>query len=132
MPSAHWDQRFFASTRGQLVLLLHGTGRTVHELAKALELTENGIRTQLAVLERDGLVRHEILRRGVGKPAYIYKLTPQADSLFPKAHGAVLAELLDALDARLGRKEVVELLRSVGQRIASRQIMPAGDLRERL
>jgi hypothetical protein len=37
---AGWDQRFFASTRGQIVVLLCRTKQTVDNLAAALELTD--------------------------------------------------------------------------------------------
>src|SRR5919201_2008502 len=56
-------QRFFATTRGQIVLLARRAPRTIDELCQALGLTRNAIRAHLATLERDGLVR----RGGVGR-----------------------------------------------------------------
>lgn len=50
------DERFFASTRGQVVTLLRRGSRTVDELAGTLGLTDNAVRAHLAGLERDGLV----------------------------------------------------------------------------
>ena len=96
----YWDQKFFESTRGQLVTLLRRAGRTVEELAQALDLTDNGVRAHLATLERDGIVRQRgSVRRGSGggKPAYIYELTPQTEELFPKAYEPVLCQLLNVL-----------------------------------
>ena len=84
-----WDQKFFASTRGRIVTLLRCTGRTVEELARALGLTDNGVRSHLAILERDGIVRQHgtISHEGGGKPAYVYELTPEAEEdLFTKAY----------------------------------------------
>ena len=34
--ATNWDERFFESTRGQIVTLLRRSGRTVEELARAL------------------------------------------------------------------------------------------------
>ena len=56
MRSAHFDRRFFESSRGKIVTLLRTRERTVNDLAEALELTDNAIRAHLLGLERDGLV----------------------------------------------------------------------------
>lgn len=127
-----WDQRFFASTRGQVVTLLRRASRTVDELARALDLTDNAVRAQLAGLERDGLVRQQGLRRGAGKPAYAYDLTPEAERLFPKAYGPVLRQLLAVLAERLRPEELEGLLRTVGRRLATGRTAPASEPRARL
>ncbi|MFL5666689.1 MAG: ArsR family transcriptional regulator, partial [Ktedonobacteraceae bacterium] len=51
------NERFFTSTRGHIITLLRRAGHTVDELARALQLTDNAVRSHLATLERDGLVR---------------------------------------------------------------------------
>ena len=129
------DQKFFESTRGLLVTLLRRDGRTVEELAQALNLTDNGVRAHLATLERDGIVRQRgSVRRGSGggKPAYVYELTLEAEELFPKAYEPVLSQLLDVLAGQLGAQESEALLRSVGRRIAEGQTVPADGVRGRL
>ena len=131
----YWDQKFFKSTRGQIVTLLRRAARTVEELAQALDLTDNGVRVHLATLERDGIVRQRgSVRRtsGGGKPAYIYELTPEAEELFAKAYGSVLSQLLDVLAVQLGPQESEALLRSVGRRIAEGQTAPADGVLGRL
>lgn len=130
-----WDERFFESTRGQIVTLLRRSGRTIGELATVLGLTNNGVRAHLAVLERDGVVRqHGSVRSasGGGKPAYVYELTPEADGLFPKAYEPVLRRLLDVIAERLDPDEAEALLRTTGSRIAEGRSAPANDTRERL
>jgi predicted ArsR family transcriptional regulator len=119
MAPSRWDQRFFGTTRGQVVQLLRRASRTVEELAGALGLTDNAVRAHLATLERDGLVSQQGLRRGVGKPAYAYGLTSEAERLFPKAYGPVLQALLGVLAERLPPAEVELVLREVGRRLAS-------------
>ncbi len=118
-----------------MVTLLRRSGRTVDELARELDLTDNGVRAHLATLERDGIVRQRgSVRRGggVGKPAYVYELTPKAEDLFPKAYEPTLLRLLDVLAARLGPDESEALLRSVGHRLAEGWIVPAAGARARL
>lgn len=119
-------ERFLASTRGQVVVLLRRSERTVNELAAALGLTDNAIRAHLSSLERDGLVERRGVRRGVGKPAHLYGLTDEAERLFPKAYDAVLAGLLGVLTERLGSAEVEALLAEVGRRAASGHDWPEG------
>jgi len=113
------DERFFASTRGQVVTLLRRGRRTVDELAQALALTDNAIRAHLAALQRDGLVRQGGLRRGGGKPSFTYELTPEAERLFPKAYGVLLQHLLVVLAERLPREVIADALQEVGHRIAA-------------
>jgi predicted ArsR family transcriptional regulator len=101
--------------------MLRRSNRTVEDLARALDLTDNGVRAHLAVLERDGIVRQRgSLRRtsGGGKPAYVYELTQEGEELFPKAYEPTLGRLLDVLSERLGPQESEALLRSVGRRLA--------------
>lgn len=129
---ARWNQRFFASTRGQVVALLRHGHATVEELARELELTDNAVRAHLAALERDGLVAQSGLRRGAGKPAYIYTLTPEAEGLFPKAYGALLNLMLDVLGEQLEPETLDGALREVGRRLAAEKPAPVGSLQARV
>jgi predicted ArsR family transcriptional regulator len=113
------DKRFFESTRGQIVTILRSAPCTVEELAAKLELTDNAVRAHLLTLERDGLVRQSGLRRGPRKPHFTYILTPQADTLFPKAYDALLNQLIAVLKHRLDQPELEEVLREVGRAIAA-------------
>jgi predicted ArsR family transcriptional regulator len=132
MARLQWNQRFFASTRGRIVMLLRRASRTVDELAQALNLTDNAVRAHLATLERDGFVRQLGERRGSGKPAYIYELSPDAEQLFPKAYGPILRQLLEVLSEEMKSKEVEALMRSTGLRLAEQQYVPSGGLQSRL
>src|SRR3954466_9215990 len=114
MPLSQRYQRFFASTRGQIITLLRRSSRTVDELALALDLTDNAVRAHLATLERDGIVQQRGVRRGSGKPSYVYDLTPEAEYLFPKAYGPVLHQLLDILSEQMTSEEMDVVLRRVG------------------
>jgi predicted ArsR family transcriptional regulator len=124
--------RLLAGTRGKIIRMLRRKSHTVDELASALEITTNAVRVQLALLERDGLVyQHGVRRRG-GKPAHYYRLTDEAEKLFPKAHELVLRELLNVLEARSGAEQEEEMFRTVGRRIADRNQLSGDSVRSRL
>ena len=133
--STRWDRKFFESTRGRVVTLLRRAGFSVDELARELDLTNNGVRAHLAVLERDGIVRQRgSVRRssGGGKPAYIYELTEEGENLFPKAYEPALRRLLDILSERLGAEESEVLMKSVGRRLAEEHSVRTNDAHARL
>jgi predicted ArsR family transcriptional regulator len=113
------DERFFESTRGQIVTHLRSSACTVEDLAEKLNLTDNAVRAHLATLERDGLVRQSGLRRGPRKPHFTYVLTDEADKLFPKAYDALLNQLIAVLKTRLTPPEIEGVLREVGRAIAA-------------
>src|SRR5688500_8765501 len=131
MSAVSMSRRFLETTRGQIVGLLRKGAATVEDLARSLGLTDNAIRSHLATLERDGLVRQDGVRRtsGVGKPATIYEIHPDAEPLFSRAYAPVLAALLDELAEQIPGEQSDELMRAVGRRLAnSVGRPPAGDL----
>ena len=133
MTAPSLNQRFFATTRGQIILLLRPASRTVEDLAQLLRLTDNGVRAHLTTLERDGLVEQRgVVRRGLGKPAFLYALTPEAERLFPKAYEPVLRQLLDVLEERERPEQVESLLRATGRHLAQTLTTLEGDLRARV
>jgi predicted ArsR family transcriptional regulator len=125
-------QRFFSTTRGRIVLLVRRSARTVDELAQLLGITRNAVREHLATLERDGLLRPSGVRRGDGKPARLYTLTPEAAELFPRGYAPVLHGVLDALTEQLDPASREALLRDVGRRLAAGRPVMHGGVRERL
>lgn len=130
--ATRWDERFFASTRGQVVSLLRRKSSTVEELAAALDLTDNAVRAHLAALERDGFVEQGEPRRTGAKPAYTYVLTEQAERLFPRPYGLLLNQLLDVLEEEIDPDKLQRMLREVGHRVAAEQPLSSGDLRARV
>lgn len=132
MSSTLWNQHFFASTRGRIILLLRRATHTVDELAQDLDLTDNAVRAHLATLERDGLVRQCGVRRGSGKPATIYHLSPEAEQHFPKAYAPVLQQLLEVLSTCLSAEQVEAIMQSTGRQLATHWKLSAEELRERL
>ena len=121
-------QRFLETTRGRVVALLRHGAATVEELARALGLTSNAVRSHLATLERDGLVRTDGVRRGpgAGKPAVLYELHPDGEPLLSRAYGPVLTAVLDVLVAELPPERAAAILREAGRRLAASAPLPRG------
>jgi predicted ArsR family transcriptional regulator len=120
MHSAALGPRFLESTRGRIVSQLRRGDRTVDELARALALTDNAVRSHLAALERDGLVRQVGSRRGAGagKPAVLYELRADAAPLLSRAYSPLLSVVLDVLVEELAPERSEAVLREVGRRLA--------------
>src|SRR5688572_24002311 len=116
MANKHWRQRILATTRGRVLSLLRWGPRTVSELAAEVNLTENAVRLHLSGLQLDGLVEQEGVRRGAGKPAQVYQLSREAESLFPKAYATVLSEVLAVVREQKGHAGLEAFLRLVGRR----------------
>jgi predicted ArsR family transcriptional regulator len=95
----------------------HGSG-SVKELGQLLGLTSTGIRQHLTILERDGLIEAREERGRVGRPALVYTLTPQGDSLYPKKYDALSSMLIEEVKATIGSRGLQGLLRRVAIRFA--------------
>jgi DeoR family suf operon transcriptional repressor len=67
------------------------------ELADALAITVSAVRQHIAGLVTDGLVVHRQITEGPGRPKHVYRLTSDADGLFPRAYGDLANELLDSI-----------------------------------
>jgi predicted ArsR family transcriptional regulator len=113
-----WRRRFLASTRGKILGLLRVGSHTVNELAEALELTDNAVRSHLASLERDGLIQQLGWRPGFRKPHALYGLTAEAECLFPTAYGPLLRHVIAAVGERLSSRELQASLRDAGRTVA--------------
>ncbi len=99
-------------TRRSIITLLkkHG-GMSIDQLSKALGITSMGVRQHLLSLEGKGLVRYETERKGVGRPGYVYRLTEEAQGLFPTDYQSFLLDLLEEIESRDGRKKIEDIFR---------------------
>jgi DeoR family suf operon transcriptional repressor len=97
--------------RGAILLELKRAQRcTAKDLASRLNVSMNAVRHHLKELEAQALVEYERRHKGVGAPAFAYRLTPTAEALFPRRYEATLNELLDHVVQREGRAAAVSLL----------------------
>jgi predicted ArsR family transcriptional regulator len=132
MAGLSFTDRFFASTRGRIVSRLRRGDATVEELAAHLGVTDNAVRAQLAALERDGIIRHDGVRRGVRKPSHLYRLTETVEPLLSRLYAPMFIELVRELSARLEPDELAATMRAVGHRLAVAVPAAQGDLASRV
>jgi predicted ArsR family transcriptional regulator len=107
---------------------------TADELSEILGMTAVGVRAHLTLLERDGVVSCAPMRRRIGRPAHLYRLTEQADDLFPKNYDQLAVTLLEDLRESYGEGAVRTLLARRTERLkeAYRERLSGKPLREQL
>jgi len=79
-------------------------------LAETLCVTAMAVRQHLYALEQEGLASFDEVKRGVGRPAKLWRLTPGADKYFPDAHADLTAGLLAAMRETFGDEGLNRLL----------------------
>lgn len=95
-----------------LVQLKRAQHLTAKELAARLGVSLNAARHHLKELEAEGLVEYQREHRGVGKPAFAYRLSSAGEALFPRRYEETLTAILDQMVERDGRPAAVTLLES--------------------
>jgi len=102
-----------AGLRGLRAQILHAIKRsqpvTVKELSSAFAVSTNAVRRHLKELELDGSVHYGREQRGMGAPAYAYRLTARGEALFPNRYEEALKGLLQNIEERAGRGEISRL-----------------------
>jgi predicted ArsR family transcriptional regulator len=113
------NPQLLKSSRGKILQLLRRSPQSVNELAAALCVTDNAVRSNLARLERDGLIQQVGRRPGFRKPESVYDITQEADRLFAKAYPPMLETLLTVLESQSNARELDDMLREVGRKMAA-------------
>lgn len=86
------------STRDQLLHLLQARGHTpVAALAESLGVGQASVRRHLDHLRADGLADVTVERHGVGRPAFVYFATAQAEERTPGGYSRLLSRLYKGL-----------------------------------
>ncbi|MGF1608486.1 MAG: helix-turn-helix transcriptional regulator [Kiloniellales bacterium] len=104
-------------------------------LAAGLGVSAMAVRQHLYDLQEQGLVAYEEEARPLGRPAKLWRLTPDADAFFPDGHAELTLSLLAAMGEAFGGEGLERLLavRTREQIAAYRQrIGPGRPLPERL
>ena len=113
-------ERQTPTTRRQILdLLKKRGGMTAKDLGEALGITSMAVRRHLSALERDDLIAAATVRRPMGRPTYVYSLTPLADDLFPKNYPQLMIGLLDDIKAIDGDEKIDQLFQRREDRLAA-------------
>lgn len=104
-------------------------------LAKRLDVTPMAVRQHLYALQNEKLVTAEERPVPLGRPAKHWRLTPEADRLFPDAYAELSVALIGALSDAFGAPGIDRVLQSrcARQRVDySKRIRPAASLSRKL
>src|SRR5678815_998843 len=82
------------------------------QLAERLGLTAMAVRQHLYVLQREGLVTAEERPVPIGRPAKFWRLTREADHLFPEAYAELSVALIDSVKDAFGDEGLERVLTS--------------------
>jgi len=82
------------------------------QLAKRLGLTAMAVRQHLYALQSEGLVAAEERPVPIGRPAKFWRLTPDADHLFPEAYAELSVALIDSVKDAFGDEGLERVLTS--------------------
>jgi predicted ArsR family transcriptional regulator len=82
------------------------------QLAERLGLTAMAVRQHLYALQREGLVTAEARPVPIGRPAKFWRLTREADRLFPEAYAELSVALIDSVKDAFGDEGLERVLTS--------------------
>ena len=105
------------------------------QLAQRLGLTAMAVRQHLYSLQREGLVTSEDRPVPIGRPAKFWRLTRDADRLFPEAYAELSVALIDSVKDAFGDEGLDRVLTSRCARQQTdyaKRIKPAASLEKKL
>jgi predicted ArsR family transcriptional regulator len=100
------------SRRAILNLLKQHGPMDSKKLAAQLKLTPMAIRLHLYALRDQKIVDYEEEPRAVGRPAKVWKLTSQANRIFPDAHAELSVSLIETMMQTFGPSGMDQLLQA--------------------
>lgn len=128
-----WD---FANTpAGRVLKSIQVRGKaSIKEVAADLGVTASAVRLHLTQLQASGAIHADKVREGVGRPYFVYSLTPQAHDLFYRDYGDLARLLLEEVSESQGPDKMQDVLVRVGARLAEkyRNQVPGHSLTERV
>lgn len=92
-------------------------GKTIIEIAAAVDLSTNSVRKYLFELEKSDYVIKQIQKRDVGRPVILYSLHNNALNVFPKVYAEFAVSLINELINELGVWQTRKILSNVGKTI---------------
>jgi len=105
------------------------------QLAERLGLTAMAVRQHLYALQNEGLVTAEERPVPIGRPAKFWRLTREADRLFPEAYAELSVALIDSVKDAFGDEGLERVLtsRCARQRVDyGKRIKPGDPLAKKL
>jgi predicted ArsR family transcriptional regulator len=126
---------FVNTPAGRVLKAIQMRGKaSIKDVAADLGVTASAVRLHLTQLQASGAIRTDKVREGVGRPYYVYSVTPQAHDLFYRDSGDLARMLLEEVSETEGPDALRAILGRVSARLASkyREQVPGQDLAERV
>lgn len=128
-----WE--FSNTSAGRVLKAIQIRGQAkVKDVAADMGVTPSAVRLQLTQLQASGAIRTDKVRGGVGRPHYVYSVTPQAQDLFQKDYGELARLILQQVHETQGTDVLQVVLQQVADRLASqvRDRVQRGELLDRV
>lgn len=107
------------STRDKILnTLLTQRQATIKQLSEVVGINGISVRHHLINLQAEGLVTAEEQRHGVGRPAFVYRLTEKGMERFPTNYFKLTNYLLTELEETLSPEEVEATFKRIGKKQA--------------
>ena len=126
------QQRMSSKSRERIIRLLLKDQKTVDQLASSLGVTRNAVRSQIMLLEREGLVEVQGQMKGRRRPSAVYGLSAGSDIHLSRAYPVVLSQVINTLAEQMDEKQLEAVLRETGRKIADNVPQLKGTERERV
>jgi predicted ArsR family transcriptional regulator len=112
-----WE--FANTSAGRVLKAIQLRGQaSIKDVASDLGVTASAVRLHLTQLQASGAIRADKVREGVGRPYYVYSVTPQAHNLFYRDYGDLTRLLLEEVTENQGPDALQAVLQRVGDRLA--------------
>ncbi|AFZ44321.1 transcriptional regulator [Halothece sp. PCC 7418] len=123
-----------STKQGILRYILKQGQATAQDLAEVLEISPQATRRHLKELGSEGLVYHEAVQSGMGRPQYLYQLSEKGRDRLPHDYGEFAVSFLHTLAETAGEEQVQAVLEKQWQRKADdyRDKIGTGDLEQRI
>lgn len=105
------------SRRLILLAMKEQGGLTADELANILSISTVAVRRHLDNLKHAELIDYEEIQRGVGRPNFVYNLTPKSDHLFPRNYQDLAADIILSVKDLYGQDAVNAIFKKRANKI---------------
>lgn len=113
------------SPRIEVLRILQRRGSaSIKDLEAEMRVTTTAVREQVEPLLREGFIQATRVRGAIGRPYYVYSLTPKAQEFFPKDYATLALLLLEEIQALHGSEGLKNVLNRVSHRMAEKFARP--------
>jgi len=124
-PSTKQDILHYLAKQGQA---------SAQDLAEHFDISPQAVRRHLKDLTEEGLVEHQAVQGGMGRPNYVYELSKKGRDRLPDQYDNFALSLLDTLAETVGKDQMKDILRKQWERKALeyQQQVGTGPLHDRV